>query len=127
MGQTGEPGVLSAQGRHDLLSMCGVALELALKRHTEPSPLHPDTSARSTPVDSGSSWSSGISRNNGSGRGQCAVGGVGQPQPQLCVSTEVAGTLLLSEPRERPSEDREAPFPYKRAPEERLVFALVHR
>lgn len=55
MGQTGEPEVLSAQGRHNLLSVCGLVLELALRRRTEHpvTPLHPDTSADSTTADSG--------------------------------------------------------------------------
>lgn len=63
MRQTGDPEVLSAQGRHNLLSLCGTAIELALRRHPESPPLrslHPDTSAGS--VDSGPSRSSGISR-----------------------------------------------------------------
>lgn len=62
MSQTGDPEVLSAQGRHNLLSLCGIAIELAFRRHPESPPLCPDTSAGSTPVDSGSSRSSGISR-----------------------------------------------------------------
>lgn len=63
MRQTGDPEVLSAQGRHNLLSLCGTAIELALRRHPESPPLrslHTDTSAGS--VDSGPSRSSGISR-----------------------------------------------------------------
>lgn len=62
MSQTGDPEVHSAQGRHNLLSLCGIAIELALRRHPESPPLCPDTSAGSTPVDSDSPQSSGISR-----------------------------------------------------------------